>query len=530
MEELDFGKDSPIRKLKANGYIIENEKILTVKEREVCLSLIEPIGIYENVINGKEVICLGYKKDNKWKQILIPQEKIANANKLIELAGYGIPVSSMSTSVLSKYLIDLVAFNRDMLPRGKSISKMGWYDEKFIPYDTDVIYDGEECFKAAFESLKEKGSFDLWKDWMSVVRNNIVVRLLMGASVASVLLKLLNKKPFVTLVWGTTGDGKTVAAMCAMSIWGNPTEGHLQFSMNNTDNYYYRTAEFMNNLPCFFDELQTYRGDLDRLIMGLTEGMDRGKAKADGGVETLKKWQNTFILTGEQTASTINSGGGTLNRLIEINTSGKIISDGFRVVSVIANNYGFAGKKIINYIKENGLFISTVYKNNLDALIENSNTEEKQAQNMALIKTADDLLRICIFNEEKELDIEELSQFMFTKEEINVSERAWEFISNEFANNIKNFTGEGRENWGKCELDDVYVNKNVLEKILLNNRFSPQKMFREWSKNGRLIKDTGKGYSIHASVRGAKGHYIHLKMELEDNEIGGKSEGSNRIF
>lgn len=515
MKELYFGNEAPIKKLDSNEYTIEDEKIFTLKGREVCLSLLEPIAIYENVLTGKEVIELAYKKDKKWKKILIGQEKLANSKKLVDLAGYGIPISTMNASLVSKYLIDIIALNREKLPRGKSISKMGWYDEDyFIPFDTEVIYDGEECFKAAFMSIKEKGNYDIWKDCMSIVRENIVVRLLMGVSVASILLKSLMKKPFVTLVWGTSGDGKTVAAMCAMSIWGNPTEGHLQFSMNNTDNYFYRTADFMNNLPCFFDELQTFKGDMDKLIMGLSEGMDRGKAKVDGGVETLKNWQNTFILTGEQTASTMNSGGGTLNRLIEINTGEKIIKDGYKVVSIIANNYGFAGKKVTKFVKENKEFLSVAYKNNLDALLKNSDTEEKQAQNMALIKTADDILRVCIFKEEKELDVQELAEFMFTKEQINIAERAWEFVYNEFANNIKNFTLDGRENWGRTSEYDVYVNKNVLEKILINNRFSPNKMYREWAKSGKLIKGTEKGYSIHASVRGAKGHYIHLKMDL----------------
>ena len=49
--------------------------------------------------------------------------------------------------------------------------------------------------------------------------------MMMAASFASVLLEPLKVLPFVLHLWGTTGTGKTVALMVAMSIWGNPQNG-----------------------------------------------------------------------------------------------------------------------------------------------------------------------------------------------------------------------------------------------------------------------------------------------------------------
>ena len=53
--------------------------------------------------------------------------------------------------------------------------------------------------------------------------------------------------------------------------------------------------------------------------MCLAQGIDRGKANKDGGTKAKETWKNAAILTGEDSISETNSGGGTLNRLIEIN-------------------------------------------------------------------------------------------------------------------------------------------------------------------------------------------------------------------
>ena len=115
-------------------------------------------------------------------------------------------------------------------------------------------------------------------------------------------------------------------------------------SMNNTSNFYYRTAEFFNHLPVFFDELQTYSGSINKLIMSLTEGIDRGKANVEGGTQKTRYWNNSFIFTGEESASEINSGGGTLNRLIEIYITKNVIKNGIKTCEII--NKSLVGTKL----------------------------------------------------------------------------------------------------------------------------------------------------------------------------------------
>lgn len=162
--------------------------------------------------------------------------------------------------------------------------------------------------------------------------------MMMAASFASVLLEPLKVLPFVLHLWGTTGTGKTVALMVAMSIWGNPKMGGLVKTMNMTKNAIMRNAAFLCSIPFAGDELQTikdkWQGNFDQLIYQITEGVDRGRARAYGGVEDTKTWKNSFIFTGEEPITKVNSGGGSKNRVIEIAIDGLLIEDGHYVSSV----------------------------------------------------------------------------------------------------------------------------------------------------------------------------------------------------
>ena len=73
------------------------------------------------------------------------------------------------------------------------------------------------------------------------------------------------------------------------------------------------------------------QGNFDQLIYQITEGVDRGRARAYGGVEDTKTWKNSFIFTGEEPITKVNSGGGSKNRVIEIAIDGLLIEDGHYV-------------------------------------------------------------------------------------------------------------------------------------------------------------------------------------------------------
>lgn len=528
---LDFGEKAPIPKLLGGEYYIENNCIYNHQSKKVCSQLIEPIAIYENIEQEKEAIKCAFLKDGEWKTFISDRITLLHNGKIVNLTQKGVDVSTGNATLLVKYLQEILNLNRNVLEKKKSISRLGWYGDGFIPYDSEIEFDGEDNFRNSFNAICCKGDYKTWLEEMYKIRENKIVKILHATSFASVLLRKLNKKPFVTMIWGTTGDGKTVAGMSAMSIWGKPTSGDLMFTLNNTDNFYYRTANFFCDLPMLCDELETYRGDVNKLIMNITEGIDRGKAKADGGIERNKTWNNAFIMTGEHTASNYNSGGGTLNRLIEINSDGKIIENGSEVVDIITKNYGFAGKIFIEKIKQVDIeTLNKIYKLEYQELLKFSNTEEKQALNMALILLADALACEFIFEKETPLEPKEVAKFMFTKDEIDVSQRAYEMILDECVLNKARFllsdcnsleTPQGGYNgtgefWGQINNYEITINKHKLQEILDKNGFSFKKTMKDWVKKGYVEKNSqGKNYT-KTTVNGMKSYYVIIKKKGED--------------
>ena len=298
-----------------------------------CNHPILPVEILKNVDTATERITLAYFKSAQWQTITVDRSVCANVNKIVDaLSQYGIEVTSDNAKSLVRYISDCVSLNPKTLEPKKSINRLGWSGSLFVPYAEDVRYEGDPDYETIFRNVRQAGDFGTWKALCADLRQNLPMRMMMAASFASVLLEPLKVLPFVLHVWGTTGTGKTVALMVAMSIWGNPKMGGLVKTMNMTKNAIMRNASFLCSIPFAGDELQTikdkWQGNFDQLIYQVTEGVDRGRAKAKGGVDETRTWKNSFLFTGEEPITKANSGGGSKNRVIEIAIDGPLEEDG----------------------------------------------------------------------------------------------------------------------------------------------------------------------------------------------------------
>lgn len=127
--------------------------------------------------------------------------------------------------------------------------------------------------------------------------------------------------------------------MAAASIWGNPALGSYVQTFNATQVGQERTAAFLNHLPMCIDELQLTkdgRGKTSFDVYQLAQGVGRSRGKKSGGVEQLPTWSCCFLTTGESPLTSVSSGAGAVNRVIDIEcTSGNaVITDGQRISNV----------------------------------------------------------------------------------------------------------------------------------------------------------------------------------------------------
>ena len=489
----------------------------------VCPHPILPIERLVNIDTNNEKINLAFFKDEKWQNVVSDCITVYNKNNICSLADRGILVTSENSREMVKYIAEIISQNMKEIPLYRSISRLGWIeDNQFAPYVDDIKYDGDNAFESIYKHVKEQGKYEIWFNHISELRKNIYIRLMMATSFASPIIEKVGALPFVLHLWGTTGFGKTVTLMVAMSIWGNPAMGSLTRTMNMTQNSMARTSAFLYNIPFAADELQQIKtkwDNYDNLIMYLCEGIDRGRAKARGGVEETKTWKNSFIFTGEEPVTKADSGGGVKNRVIEVEVSEKIILDGNYTSTVVKENYGFAGKKFIEYLQSlKDEDLRNEYRNIFKEIVENVDTTEKQAMSMALILLGDKLACECIFTTEKPLKIIDIKRFLCSNKSIDVGKRAYEWTLNWIAENQARFTTENNSGslWGSIDDKFIMLNKKVLEENLLKNNFDYTAVTKAWGKSNLLERNSQGKFIHHTKVFNVKASYLKILLPEEE--------------
>lgn len=515
-----------------------------------CTHPILPVEILKNVDTGDERIRLAYFKYGTWNQVTVGRDVCADNNSIVKvLSKIGIEVTTENAKSLVKYISDCVGYNPAKLSPKRSINRLGWAGNEFMPYAQDIVYDGDERFNAVFKNIRQEGSFDAWKDHCSVLRKNKIVRMAFAASAASPLLSLVNALPFVFHIWsGDSGTCKTVAVMAAMSIWGDPKMGGLLKTMDNTQYFYMESAAFLRSIPFAGDELQTVKDrwttNYDKLIYRLTEGIMRGQGKASGGVKETMTWCNSFLFTGEEPITKQNSLAGSKNRVIEIEIESKLLEDGNYSVSVLEENHGFAGKMLVDYLRGTETRkLKEEYKRLFDSMCK-LDTTEKQAMAMSCILVADRILTELIFTDEIPLTIADVKEYLRSANEVDVAERSYQAVLNWIAKNPVRFQNPNGtdslnkgEVWGRIDEDEEHpekppvavINKDVLCEFLEKTGFDYAAISKKWAEKNRLVKNTQGKFVHQTKVHGIKASYLKINMEPDADEDGFTAVDNDQI-
>ena len=506
-----------------------------------CSHPVLPVEILKNVDTSEERVRLDYYKYGAWSSVTVNRDVCADNNSIVKvLSKIGIEVTSDNAKYLVRYISDCIGMNPAKLEPRKSINRLGWSGNDFMPYAGDIVYDGDKEYDAVFRNITCVGSFEAWRDHCGVRRENKIVRMAFAASFGSVLIEVLRILPFVFHIWsGESGTGKTVAVMAGMSIWGNPKMGGLVKTMNTTKIGIMRSAAFLYSIPFAGDELQTMKDkwttNFDQIIYQITEGIDRVRGRASGGVEDTKTWHNSFLFTGEEPITKANSRGGSKNRVIEIEVEDRMIEDGNHTVSVLTENYGHAGKVLVEYLQNTDHnSLREEYKAFFDAVCK-LDTTEKQAMAMSCMLVADRILVEQIFTDETPLTVEDVKKYLKSANEVDVAERAYQMVLNWVAKNplrFQNPNGPDAANkgevWGRIDMSEecpdippvVVVNKDVLCEFLDRSGMDYAAVSKKWASKNRLIRNSQGKYVHNTKVYGIKANYLKINMEADIDEEG----------
>ena len=502
----------------ANGVsrtVIKNKKTGESETHIVTSTPIVPAAYLENSDTGDCKIDIHYLYNNQQRSFVCDKETVLNKAKIVKLANKGINVTSATANELTQFFSDMESLNANIIPHYLSTSHMGWNGNAFVPYDSNIKFDGEDENAALYQHIVQSGDLSEWVNYMSPLRKNLYFRLIMAASFASPLIQICGCLPFWFHLWGTSGTGKTVALMSAMSIWGDPKVGKLTHTLNATTNAMMSTVSFLCNIPFAGDELQTIRGSTDsfnELIMQLTEGVERNRMKYDKNLPS-RHWHCAFLTTGEEPITSDNDGGGTKNRVIEVEIDNKFFGkQGNAIVSFILNNHGTAGPKFIEHIQRNITDLKPLYQTINSEIINTLDTTNKQAASATLILLADKLACESLFPNDIPLTISDIEPFVKMNAETDVSVRAYEWAKSWLAQYQNKFSdNQYSEVWGKTSHYDnsVFVIASVLKFEMSKAGFSFDAVKKKWADNG-WIRKHGKGYTKYASIYNNKAHCVEF--------------------
>lgn len=506
---------------KKNGY---NDEV-------ACPHPIMPVERLVNIDTGEEKLQLAFRKGTTWRKLIFSKTVLASSNKVTELAGSGIAVTSQNAKAFIQYISDMENLNYDLIPEKKSIGRFGYIpDEGFSPFVDGLIFDGDANFKAMFQTVRSRGSETKWLETAVEVREmSTTAKIILAASFASVLLEPLNCLPFFVHLWGVdSGTGKTVALMVAASVWGDPAVGAYVKTFDGTVVGMEKTAAFLNNLPFCLDELQLAKDSKGRTtfdVYKLAQGVGRTRGNRAGGVDLTPTWRNCILTTGESPLTGTASGAGAVNRVIDIEckSAQAVIRDGMRISGAVKRNYGFAGKKFVEQLYQPGVVdqVSERYRE-LFRILSDRDTTEKQAMAAAAIILADELACQWIFSGQQPLTIEQVSEFLASKAAVSAGDRGYKYLCDWVTQNSNKLCGRSEnpniEVLGALEDGRAYIIRSVFERILQDAGYSTAAMI-SYLKQSNLIETRGRANTKGKRINGIPTECFCLRLpsvELDD--------------
>ena len=508
-----------------DGYECIDDMITTVDRlgliQTVCPHPILPIRRLVNIDTGEVKTEIAYARGGRWRSNVYARSILASPQAILQLADDGVAVNSENARLLVAYLGDMEAINYDALVETRSVSRLGWVDGGvFSPYCDDVIYDGEGDVRPMFEAVHPHGSFEAWRETVDKARrDDLIFRMYLAASFASPLVKLTGTLPFVVHLWGGSEAGKTVALLGAASVWGDPRSPFVM-SFNSTSVGHEIAASVCNSLPLCLDELQVEKGrgvSYDKTIYALTEGIGRVRGSKRGGIQKTRTWRNCILTSGEMPITRMDSGGGAVNRVVEIDCAGrKLFQDPHGFSVQITEHYGHAGKRWAEWLldEEHQTEVRETYEDFYRQLTE-SDATSKQAMAASLILTADRLAGQVVFEDDISLMPDDIVPYLATAEDIDVCARAYSYILDMVASNPVRFNsvdmGNNGELWGKVEGQTVNVVRTVFNRLMENGGYNPDQ-FLSWAQTRGVIERTGTHRTKTIRINGTPTRCVSLKL------------------
>ncbi len=493
-----------------------------VAEQTACYHPILPIERLKNLETGEEQIKLAYKRNQKWDEIIVPKTMVTSAGRIVALSGRGIAVTSETAKLLVRYLSDVENLNEDVVKVQYSSSKLGWMKHGFLPYDTEILFDGNRRFCQIYDSMKEQGSRERWFGLVKELRKRgrMEVKFMLAASFSSVLVHVLGGLPYVVDLWGETEGGKTITLMLAASVWANPDESVYMGDFKTTDVALEAKADLLNHLPLIIDDTSKtsarIRENFEGVVYDLCSGKGKSRSNKELGIHRENRWRNAILTNGERPLVSYVAQGGAVNRILEIECGEKVYQEPQRTAEIIKKNYGFAGKEFVKAIEEMGEDAVREIQEKYQEQLYDEEKMQKQSLSLAIILTADQIATDTLFQDGQYISIEEAKKVLIDRSELSDNERCYRYILDKVAMNGMKFDGTTNcEKWGIIEAGYVYFYCQAFDELCKSGGFS-KKSFLSWAVRKRIVQTDSKGNPTkQKKIDGKNNRCVWLRFDHE---------------
>lgn len=516
--------DSPYEQMQCRGWIATDEKIY--KENPfgytdilACYHPILPLERMKNLETGEEQIKLVYKRNGRWSEMIVPKTMITSANKIVSLSGRGISVTSENAKYLVQYLADVENANEDYIKVQYSSSKLGWIKDDFLPYDTEIIFDGDTRFRQLFESIEEHGSREKWFNHVKQLRRSgrMEIKFMLAASFASVLIYLLGGLPFFVDLWGETEGGKSVTLMLAASVWANPDESRYIGDFKTTDVALEAKADMLNHLPMILDDTSKtsarIRDNFEGIVYDLCSGKGKSRSNKELGINRENRWKNCILTNGERPLNSYVNQGGAINRILEIECGKKIYDNPQQTANLLKQNYGFAGKAFVELIRKIGIEKIREMQKEIQLQLFDDDKMQKQAISLSIVLVADKIITEQLFKDQQYLSVNEAKAVLVDRNELSDNERAYRYILDKVSMNDQRFDTDTKcEKWGMIENGYAIIYNSAFDDLCRMGGFS-KKSFLSWADRKSLIQTQAGKLTKVKKINGQSCRCVWIKMD-----------------
>lgn len=485
-----------------------------------CYHPILPVERLKNLETGEEQIRLAYKRNGRWEEIIVPKTAITSASRIVALSGRGVAVTSENARLLVRYLSDVENQNGDSITVQYSSSKLGWINGEFLPYNTDIIFDGDSRFHQLFESISGHGSREEWYKHVLELRKagRMEVKLFLAASFSSVLLHLLGGLPYFVDLWGETEGGKTVTLMLACSVWANPDDSAYIGDFKSTDVALEARADLLNHLPMLLDDTSKtsarIRDNFEGIVYDLCSGKGKSRSNRELGMNRENRWRNAILTNGERPLGSYVNQGGALNRIIEVECGERVYADPQKTADILKKNYGFAGREFVDVITGMGKDRIREIWNGIQGQLADDEKMQKQSMALSFILTADRIATEHLFHDGEYISVSEAKKVLTDRNELSDNERCYQYILGEIAVNASKFDPDTATNevWGLIRDGYAIIYGNAFDSICKKGGFS-KKSFLSWADRKGLIQTQAGNFTRIKKINGNSVRCVFLKLD-----------------